>query len=294
LEPLVSVICITRNHERFCIESLDSVLNQTYKNIEWIILDAASTDKTVELIDNWLVENNVQSVFLKEKELKPVTINLNKALTFAQGEYVQFLSLDDALLANKISDQINLMQKNNFVGLVFSDSVVVDENSKVICDAYCGLDNAKFEEFRNIEFYRLWQDSARIQAPTTLYRKQVFYDLGGFDEEITIEDWDFYLRIAKSKWEIRYQQQKLAVYRVVNDSLSRSTNIEFQINILKTYFKHKINKKKLTISFFEKNRARCFNERLLLFKYALKSDNRAWKIYGLLYMLGFKIRGIAE
>ncbi len=294
MEPLVSVICITRNHERFCIESLDSVLNQTYKNIEWIILDAASTDKTVELIDNWLVENNVQSVFLKEKELKPVTINLNKALTFAQGEYVQFLSLDDALLANKISDQINLMQKNNFVGLVFSDSVVVDENSKVICDAYCGLDNAKFEEFRNIEFYRLWQDSARIQAPTTLYRKQVFYDLGGFDEEITIEDWDFYLRIAKSKWEIRYQQQKLAVYRVVNDSLSRSTNIEFQINILKTYFKHKINKKKLTISFFEKNRARCFNERLLLFKYALKSDNRAWKIYGLLYMLGFKIRGIAE
>ncbi len=294
MEPLVSVICITRNHERFCIESLDSVLNQTYKNIEWIILDAVSTDSTVKLIDNWLVENNVQALFLKEKKLNPVTVNLNKALTYAHGEFVQFLSLDDALLNNKIRDQINLMEKNKLLGMVFSDAVVVNQNSEVICDAYCGIDDAKYESFTNMEFYKLFQDSPRIIAPTTFYRKEVFNDLGGFDESITIEDWDIYLRIAKSDWKIRYQFQKLAVYRIVNDSLSRSTNIEFQINILKTYFKHKINKKKITISFFEKNRTRCFNERLLLFKYALKSDNRAWKIYGLLYMLGFKTRGIAE
>jgi len=105
LEPLVSVICITRNHERFCIESLDSVLNQTYKNLEWIILDAASNDNTVELIDNWLDENNVNAIFLKEKDLKPITVNLNKALEYAHGEYVQFLSLDDVLMEEKLESQ---------------------------------------------------------------------------------------------------------------------------------------------------------------------------------------------
>ena len=294
MEPLVSVICITRNHERFCIESLDSVLNQTYKNIEWIILDAASTDNTVELIDNWLVENSVKAVFLKEKELKPVTVNLNKALTYAHGEYVQFLSLDDALLNDKIRNQVNLMEKNKSLGMVFSDAVVVNEKSEVICNAYCGIDDAKYESYTNTEFYKLFQDSPRIVAPTALYRKRVLDDLGRFDESITIEDWDMYLRIAKSLWEIKYQYQKHAVYRVVKGSLSRSTNIEFQINILKTYFKHKINKKKITTSFFEKNRDRPLNERFLLFKHTLRSKNKSWILYGLLHMLECKTRGIAK
>ena len=128
MEPLVSVICITRNHERFCIESLDSVLNQTYKNIEWIILDAASTDSTVELIDNWLVANNVQSVFLKENELKPITVNLNKALTYANGEYVQFLSLDDVLFEAKIDRNVKcLMELTGDYCAVYSDAFVIDD-----------------------------------------------------------------------------------------------------------------------------------------------------------------------
>ena len=109
-QPLVSVIAITRNHSRFCIESLNSILNQTYKNLERIILDAASTDDTPEIIDNWLVENNVNAIFLKEKQLRPITVNANKALTFSKGVYVQLISLDDVLLKNKIQSQVRPLQ----------------------------------------------------------------------------------------------------------------------------------------------------------------------------------------
>lgn len=286
MEPLVSVICITRNHERFCIESLDSVLNQTFKNIEIIILDAASTDNTVKLIDNWLILKNINVVFLKEKELKPITVNLNKALTYSKGKYVQFLSLDDLLLTGKIENQIDYLQSNSSCGMVFSDAVIIDENSQIKNDVYCGLNDIKFELYGNREFYRLFRESPRIIAPTTLYKKKIFSDIGLFDEDLTIEDWDIYLRIAKSNWEIKYQYQKTTAYRIVESSLSRSTEINFQINILKTYLKHNIFSKRIIFSFFEKNEQRCLKERLILFKYALKSQNKSWKIFGLLYTLG--------
>ena len=290
MEPLVSVICITRNHERFCIESLDSVLNQTYKNIEWIILDAASTDGTVELIDNWLVEKNVQAVFLKEKELKPITVNLNKALTYAHGEYVQFLSLDDVLLTNKIEDQIYWMERNRSYGLVFSDAIIVDENSLEIHDAYKGLDNVKYELFNNLDFFQLFSESTRIIAPTAFYRKKLFGELGLFDENLSIEDWEMYLRISKSKWKIKYQKTQTAYYRVVSNSLSRYIKPVFIIDILKTLKKYNlIDGNKKIFKYFNENLNMTSENRLRVLYYILRDGNKFLLICGLLFYFNFFI-----
>jgi glycosyltransferase involved in cell wall biosynthesis len=212
LEPLVSVICITRNHERFCIESLDSVLNQTYKNIEWIILDAASTDSTVKLIDNWLVDNNVSAVFLKEKELKPVTVNLNKALTFAKGEYVQFLSLDDLLLPEKIKVQVNLFLKDN-IDLVFTNSRKIGVN---------GVDFGSFKEkdylmdLNGVSFKKKIRKGCFLLLQACLIKINVFNKIGKFDENLAIEDWDWFLRFWSydSSLIAKYDYTENTIYRL--------------------------------------------------------------------------------
>ncbi len=231
MEPLVSVICITRNHERFCIESLDSVLNQTYKNIEWIILDAASTDGTVELIDNWLVENNVHAVFLKEKELKSLPINLNKALTYTHGEYVQFLSLDDLLLPKKINHQLNLIQIEK-CDLVFSNTIVIDEQG------------IQTKLFRPVDFFEsLNLDNCQIEIKKScfcliqscLIPMNTIKIVGNFDEKLNVEDWDWLIRFWNGKKHLRaFLDKEVNVkYRVSSQSLWQNKNY----TLFKSYFK---------------------------------------------------------
>ena len=269
MEPLVSVICITRNHERFCIESLDSVLNQTYKNIEWIIVDAASTDNTVVLIDNWLFENNVQSVFLKEKELKPVTVNLNKALTYANGEYVQFLSLDDVLLEKKLELQIECFKEDDTLGMVFGNATEIDENSRRNGEIF-GLNDIQFENDNHGNWYRILIKHNFICAPTALNRTSTILKIGKFDNNVIFEDWDLWLLMAKQKINMKFMNLVLVEYRRLATSLSNQKNAVPLIGALQIFKKHKLPLKNIlpVYIYFD-----CINnnEKLKVIKFLIKN-----------------------
>ncbi len=238
MEPLVSVICVTRNHERFCIESLDSVLNQTYKNIEWIILDAASTDDTAELIDNWLVENNVNAIFLKEKELKPITVNLNKALTHAHGEYVQFLSLDDVLVEEKISKNVKcLIELPIEYCAVFSDAYVIDQDGLQMVESFIKM-------HRNFDKIPSGDDSLFdvlcvanfIPVMSMIFRMSNITKIHLFDERLNYEDYDLHLRLTKI-YKYYYLDEKLIKYRLHGNNLHLNLSKNLIDDVL-IFFKH--------------------------------------------------------
>jgi glycosyltransferase involved in cell wall biosynthesis len=238
LEPLVSVICITRNHERFCIESLDSVLDQTYKNIEWIILDAASTDSTVKLIDNWLVDNNVSAVFLKEKELKPVTVNANKALTYANGEYVQFLSLDDVLCEDKIIKNVKcLMQLPSDYCAVYSDAFVIDEKNSLRNESFIAM-HRDFDVVSsgNVPLFEILCSGNFIPMMSMIFRTSSINKIHGFDERLDYEDYDLHLRLTKTN-KYYFLQQRLVKYRVHGNNLHLNLNKNLRDDVL-IFFKH--------------------------------------------------------
>ena len=240
MEPLVSVICITRNHERFCVESLDSVLNQTYKNIQWIILDAASTDSTVEVIDNWLIENGVKALFLKEKELKSLTINLNIALKFVNGNFLQLLSLDDILMPEKIERQINefnLLDKS-FVA-IYTDASCVNENNEGVCESTIKW-NRDFEKIPEggVNLFEILCTGNFIPMMSLLIRMETFTRTGGFDERLSHEDYDLHLRLTK-RFKYKYLNYKSVSYRVHSNNLHRDvvhfTQLRDEVLI---FFKH--------------------------------------------------------
>ncbi len=244
MEPIVSVICITRNHERFCIESLDSVLNQTYKNIEWIILDASSTDNTVELIDNWLVENNIQAVFLKEKELKPITVNLNIAMTHAHGEYVQFLSLDDVLVLDKITLQVNEFKNlDSTYVCIYTDSQVINENSELICES--GADwyksiNKKMESFPDgsLNVFNELCKGNFTSMLTMLFRLDAINNIGGFDEKLSYEDHDLHLRLTRT-FKYKYFDIQTIRYRIHSNNLHKNKKSFHQLrDEVLIFYKH--------------------------------------------------------
>ncbi len=239
LEPLVSVICITRNHERFCVEALDSVLNQTYKNIEWIILDAASTDNTVEIIDNWLVENNADAVFLKEKDLKSITVNLNKALAYAHGEYLQILSLDDVLQNEKLEQQIKIFQSIPYLGLLLSNAIRFNELAET--GRYTQTDsNRNFENYSNKELSELFLEHNYFCAPGALIKLDALNHLQGFDENLFIEDTDMWFRFCISDWLVKYQDIVHVKYREHSTSFWHNVNHKIIIGYFQFYVKHKL------------------------------------------------------
>ncbi len=285
LEPLVSVICITRNHERFCIESLDSVLNQTYKNIEWIILDAASTDSTVVLIDNWLVENNVQAVFLKEKELKTITVNLNKALAYAHGEYVQFLSLDDLLMSEKLEYQVKTISNKHDLGLILSNAIKFDGYN--LLTVYTEIHGEDFENYLNHDLCKLFLEHNYFCAPGALCRLEALIELGGFDEGLYIDDTDMWYRFCKSRWIVKYNNKILVKYRVHADSMWRNVNHRVIIGYFQFYLKHGlVPHEKILKAYFEYFSSTDFKDRLIVIKWLFKNRSFYFLIkYGIFNIL---------
>ncbi|WP_278009104.1 glycosyltransferase family 2 protein [Flavobacterium gyeonganense] len=104
--PLVSIICLCYNHEQFVVESLNSVLNQNYENIELIIADDCSTDNSKQVIQEWL-KNHAGVTFVSNETNLGNTKTFNKVLQLAKGDYIIDLATDDILLTDCVEKQIN-------------------------------------------------------------------------------------------------------------------------------------------------------------------------------------------
>ncbi|NCN53217.1 glycosyltransferase family 2 protein [Candidatus Wolfebacteria bacterium] len=131
-EPLISIIIPVYNCENTIAVAIDSVLNQTYKNIEIIVVDDKSTDKTKEEVEKFITKSDrVKLVDAEEEDLNRFNTKMNSNVNagyaarnigfkYAKGEYITFQDADDASLLNRIEIQFNLLKKHN------ADHVVID------------------------------------------------------------------------------------------------------------------------------------------------------------------------
>lgn len=100
---LCSIICVTYNHAAFSAQGLQSIFDQSYRDIEIIVLDDGSTDGNPEIIQQKLADSPFPVIFEAQENSGNVPANFNKALSMASGEYLAFLSLDDMLLPESVS-----------------------------------------------------------------------------------------------------------------------------------------------------------------------------------------------
>lgn len=122
--PLVSVFVVTYNSGQYVVETLDSIKFQTYQNIELVISDDCSKDNTLNIVYEWLKENN--SRFVRTKVVttdinKGIPANYNRAVQACTGEWLKMVDGDDLLLPNCISDNVKYINANNDAKVVFSD-----------------------------------------------------------------------------------------------------------------------------------------------------------------------------
>lgn len=243
---LVSVIIPTYNSEKYISCAVDSVLAQNYKELEIIVIDDGSTDKTQTIIKKY--SNNVRYIYQKNSGLSNAR---NKGIKSSKGEFIAILDSDDEWLPKKIELQMEVMRKSASIGIVSCGGYLIDSNGRIE-----GLVERKNYSSNRLLINDLLLKNVVSGGSFALIRKKCFDKVGMFDENLSsAEDWDMWLRIAKY-FDIRFVEKPLARIRVRQESMSAPRNVDTMlINELKVIDKFYSDNGHMGFAPFAKNKA---------------------------------------
>ena len=197
-DALVSVICLCYNQAQYVAEAIESALNQTYKNIELIVVDDASTDNSIIEIKRALAKYPAVAFISHEKNLGNCQA-FNKGLLLARGEFIIDLAADDVLLPTRIAEGLKRFNEvEDSYGIHFCDANIINEKGEIIQRHFKRNRNGK--PLKSIPQGDIYADLlARyiITAPSMMIRREVFDYLGGYDEQLEYEDFDFWVRSSR-------------------------------------------------------------------------------------------------
>ena len=215
-QPMVSVICLCYNHERFVREAVESVLNQTYTTIQLILVDDASTDNTAQVIQAIKDAHPSIEILILENNVGNCTA-FNRGLALAKGEFVIDLAADDILLPNRITIGVDrLTTVGELYGVHYSDAMLINENGAAIQKH---SEKVTVSPMPRGDIYVAVIAHYFICSPTMMMRKKVLDELGGYDEALQYEDFDFWVRSSRN-YNYDYSDEVLIKKRILKGSLS--------------------------------------------------------------------------
>lgn len=213
--PLVSVIVITYNSAATVTETLDSIKNQDYQNIELIVSDDCSKDDTTGIVENWLDENGscfVSSRLVTTSINTGVSANLNRGIAKSHGTWIKPIAGDDLLLPDCISTNVLFTKTDAEIQAVFSRAKFFGD--PVTCKQYENFGYGLFG-LNSRERYLIILSYNTIIAPASFIRRQYFDLVGGYNESIPfIEDWPFWIRMFKEDANIVFINKETVKYRM--------------------------------------------------------------------------------
>ncbi|UWY30485.1 glycosyltransferase [Flavobacterium sp. TR2] len=219
--PLVTVICLCYNHEKFVVEALNSVLNQNYQNIELIIADDCSNDNSKKVITDWL-QNHPTVQFISGKINLGNTKTFNKALQLSKGEYIIDLAADDVLLKDCIEKQVNafLNSDKKNLAVVYGNAELISEKNNHI-RYYYEVDTEKKAVKKPASgdiYLAMLNQSSMICSVSSMMKREVLEQLNGYDENLAYEDLDFWIRASRD-YSFEFIDSILVQKREVENSL---------------------------------------------------------------------------
>lgn len=186
----VSVIIPAYNYANYLPEAIQSVLNQTFRDFELLIVDDGSTDNTSEVIQGFAHNPKVRHVYQENQGLAAAR---NTGIRNTHGELVAFLDADDEWLEQKLERQVEVMDSKPEVGLVYTDIYFTDGQGKVLTDRQWAR-RRRQTVFEDLLFSNVITGS----GSSSVVRRECFDKVGSFDESFrSLEDLDLWLRIAR-------------------------------------------------------------------------------------------------
>ena len=221
-QPLVSVITITRNRGKLLGRCIASVLNQTYSNIEYLVVDGASDDNTDDVVASF---TDSRLRYIKLETNWPIVDTINHGVALSKGKYITFLDSDDEYLPTKVEKQVNLIEAlPQDYGMVYCWMTYLDNNTKKI-------ERLHNPSVRGDVSADVVEKPVVSGTPTYMFRREAFLENGGWKnkEEIgLISDWELAARFCQ-RWKVDFVPESLInVY--VNHNISRMSTKDYYAN----------------------------------------------------------------
>ena len=239
----VGVLCF--NTGKYVINTLDSVLNQTYKNFELIIVDDCSNDNSCDLIEKWINERKTKCHFIKHKKNLGINKTLNEVSHIAKGDYLSLVGddiWDDDFLETCMSAYSLPEAKNS--SLVYTFNRIIFEKDGKIVDGYNPIETCNTRHYPRISqlFKEIIENIYLLENPfltdilfwfnpvigiSACIRIDHLKSTGGYDEKLSYEDYDMWFKLSE-KGSFIYVNKTCASY--IQNNLNFSSNRKFDLN----------------------------------------------------------------
>ena len=235
--PPVTVLTLMYNTKsQYVIEGIRSVQRNNYPNLEHIFMDDCSPDQThSNEVEKWIRENNYDCVFIRNKVNQGVSRNLNDIIAMAKGKYLVGCC-DDVLADNRISKDVELFESlpDNYA-IIFGFSQSMDAESRLLPEMSPNMpvvkDDNYFEELIKGNF---------ISGPAVTMKKEALKAIGGYDQNLIVEDYDMWMRLAYAGYKFKIRPAILIYYRVLKGSLSSHPRIDTDVLRIKAKYPDRI------------------------------------------------------
>ena len=216
---MISVIMSTyKEDEKLLRESIESILNQTYKDFEYIIiLDYPDNDVHKSVIEEYALKDDRIHFYINEKNMG-LTDSLNRGLSLCHGEYIARMDADDISLPDRLERQMKYLEKNHY-DLIGGITEMINENGTLLYSIKSVPTDPK-------KINKALRYSQCIAHPTWLGRKEVFEKNAGYRHMPLCEDYDFTLRAVLNGFVISNLNEAVLKYRMTSNSISRSNLFE--------------------------------------------------------------------
>lgn len=253
----VSIIMPVHNSEKYLAEAIESILNQTHKNFEFLIMDDCSNDKTSEIIE-FYKKLDPRIISFKNNKKKGISFSLNKLIKKTRGDFIARMDSDDISKLNRINYQLNFLKNNNKVDVLSNGIEYFGYSKKTV---KYNRPSLSAQNLKTILFF-----FNPINHPTILFRRKIKYLFKYQSKNNGFEDWILWINLIYQGINIYCDKKTLLKYRIHKNINTTKFNKQNLIDFMNLEIKRHLNLKKIISFEFNEFKNDCFHKYLNQFK----------------------------
>ena len=214
--PVVSVIMNVYNSQKYLEAAIKSIISQTYKNFEFIIIDDGSTDDSYKIINKW-AKKDTRIIAKKQKNIG-IPRTLNKAIKYAKGKYIARMDSDDISLPKRLQKEVKYLDNHPDISLVSSYIKIIDENDKIIGNFTPATAD---KEIKKTSIF-----SCQFNHSASMYRKKDFLEIDGYNPKFRYaQDFELWFRFMEN-YNVANIPEYLVLWRKTSEQVSTNKKNE--------------------------------------------------------------------
>lgn len=228
--PMVSVLLPCYNSERYIEQALVSILDQTYINLEVIVIDDCSTDNSLSIIE-YYANADIRVKLIRNTENKKLITCLNIGISYAAGKYIARMDADDISLPCRIQKQVEFLERHPEYAICGCNAFHINERNKIIGQSFLPQSNDEIKAFS--KYY------SPFYHPAVVIRSEVLKKMSYSSNYLYVEDYELWLRLLNN-YKCINLKEKLLMYRLHPEQISKTYSTEQTENVIRILVDHKI------------------------------------------------------